>query len=82
MMFDPVRKTNVWSTTTALFIVRQFEQLRQVSPLVRIMCSVDYPFSSDTDGWAFVEKLARAQVLSDAEMDMFAWQNAGKLLKL
>jgi len=62
--------------------VRQFEQLRQVSPVERIMYSVDYPFSTNTDGWAFVEKLAEAQVLSDTEIDMFAWRNAEKLLGL
>ncbi|KAH6858916.1 hypothetical protein BKA58DRAFT_50570 [Alternaria rosae] len=80
--FDRVWKTNIWSTTSAFFTVRQFEQLRQVSPVDRIMYSVDYPFSTNTDGWAFVEKLAQAQVLSDAEMDMFAWRNAEKLLGL
>ena len=45
------------------------------------MYSVDYPCSSNTDGLAFVKKLAQAQVLSDAEMDMFAWRNAEKLLE-
>ena len=62
--------------------MRQFEQLRQVRPIERIMYSVDHPFSTNTDGWAFVEKLAEAQVLSDAETDMFAWRNAEKLLGL
>ncbi|CAI9638159.1 unnamed protein product [Alternaria burnsii] len=80
--FGRVWSTNIWSTTSAFFTVRQFEQLRQVSPVERIMYSVDYPFSTNTDGWAFVEKLAQAQVLTDAEMDMFAWKNAETLLKL
>jgi hypothetical protein len=35
-----------------------------------------------TDGWKFVEELAEARVLSDHEMDMFAYRNAEKLLKL
>ena len=80
--FNQVWSTNIWSTTSAFFTVRQFEQLRQVSPVERIMYSVDYPFSTNIDGWAFVEKLAQAQVLSDEEMDMFAYKNAEKLLKL
>ena len=46
------------------------------------MYSVDYPFSTNTDGWAFVEKLAQSGVLSDAEMDAFAYKNAERLLKL
>jgi len=80
--FDRVWKKDIWSTTSASSTVRQFEQLRQVGPVERIIYSVDYPFSINTDGWAFEEKLAQAQVLSDAEMDMFAWNNAEKLLKL
>jgi hypothetical protein len=36
------------------------------------MYLVDYPFSTNTDGWTFVEKLAQARLLSDAVMDMFA----------
>ena len=80
--FGRVWSTNIWSTTSAFFTVRQFDQLRQVSPVERIMYSVDYPFSTNTDGWAFVEKLAQEQVLTDAEMDMFAWKNAETLLKL
>jgi predicted TIM-barrel fold metal-dependent hydrolase len=80
--FDRVWNTNIWSTTSAFFTVRQFEQLKQVSPIERIMYSVDYPFSSNTDGWAFVEKLSQAQVLSNREMDLFAYKNAEALLKL
>lgn len=80
--FERVWSTNIWSTTSAFFTVRQFEQLRQVSPVERIMYSVDYPFSDMTDGWAFVEKLAEARVLRDEEMDLFAHGNAEKLLGL
>ena len=82
MTFDRVWKTSIWSTTSAFFTVRQIEQLRQVRPVERIVYSVDYPFSINADGWASVEELARAQVLSDAEIDMFAWRDAEKLLIL
>lgn len=80
--FNAVWEKNIWSTTSAFFTVRQFQQLRQVSPVERIMYSVDYPFSTNTDGWAFVEKLAQSGVLSDAEMEAFAHGNAERLLKL
>jgi predicted TIM-barrel fold metal-dependent hydrolase len=80
--FNQVWNTNIWITTSAFFAVRQFQQLRQVSPIDRIMYSVDYPFSSLTDGWRFVEQLAENHILTDAEMDMFAYENAEKLLKL
>ncbi|EUC51098.1 hypothetical protein COCMIDRAFT_317 [Bipolaris oryzae ATCC 44560] len=80
--FETVWNRNIWSTTSAFFTVRQFEQLRQVSPVERIMYSVDYPFSEMTDGWAFVQRLAEARVLSGEEMDAFAFGNAERLLGL
>ncbi|KAJ4376880.1 hypothetical protein N0V86_006316 [Didymella sp. IMI 355093] len=80
--FNAVWEKNIWSTTSAFFTVRQFQQLRQVSPVERIMYSVDYPFSTNTDGWAFVEKLAQSGVLTDGEMEAFAYKNAETLLKL
>lgn len=80
--FDRVWNTNIWSTTSTFFTVRHFEQLRLVSPIERIMYSVDYPFETTTDGWSFVEKLAQSGVLTNTEMDAFAYKNAEKLLKL
>jgi predicted TIM-barrel fold metal-dependent hydrolase len=80
--FGKVWNTNIWSTTSAFFTVRVLQQLRQVSPIERIMYSADYPFSSMTDGWEFVEKLAESKVLKDDEMGMFAYKNADRILKL
>jgi predicted TIM-barrel fold metal-dependent hydrolase len=80
--FDRVWNTNIWTTTSAFFTVRAFQQLRQIMPIERIMYSVDYPFSSMSDGWKFVEQLAESGVLKDREMDMFAYKNAERLLKL
>ena len=80
--FDKVWNTNIWITTSAFFTVRAFQQLRQVTPIERIMFSVDYPFSSMADGLKFIEKLAESNVLQDKEMDLFAHGNAEALLKL
>lgn len=80
--FDQVWNTNIWTTTSGFFTVRTFQQLRQVTPIARIMYSVDYPFSSMTDGWDFIKELAESKVLNNSEMDMFAYKNAEKLLKL
>jgi predicted TIM-barrel fold metal-dependent hydrolase len=65
-----------------IFTVRAFQQLRQVTPIERIVYSVDCPFSSMSDGWKFVERLAESEVLKNTEMDMFAYKNAKRLLKL
>ncbi|KAG9203348.1 hypothetical protein G6514_003001 [Epicoccum nigrum] len=80
--FSEVWKRNIWCTTSGFFTVRQFRQLLQVSPVERVLYSVDYPFEETTDGWAFAEELAREGVLSRSEMDAFAYKNAEKLLKL
>jgi predicted TIM-barrel fold metal-dependent hydrolase len=80
--FDSVWRSNIWVTTSAFFTVRQFEMLRQVMPLERIMFSVDWPFSTFAQGWEFVQKLAEARVLTEREMDGFAFGNAVGLLGL
>ncbi|KAK4610583.1 Decarboxylase orsB [Fulvia fulva] len=80
--FNKVWNTNIWSTTSAFFTVRQFQHLRQVSPIDRIMYSVDYPYGNYTAGWQFVQALADGNVLTNRQMDMFAYGNAQKLLKL
>ncbi|PVH92062.1 amidohydrolase 2 [Periconia macrospinosa] len=80
--FNRVWNTNIWITTSGFFTTRHFEQLRQVSPIERIMYSVDYPFASTTEGWEFVGNLSQAQILSENEIDLFAYKNAEALLRL
>ena len=80
--FNRVWNSNIYVTTSAFFTVRAFQQLRQVTPIERIMYSVDYPFESVTSGWDFVRKLAENKVLTNREMDLFAYKNAEKLLRL
>jgi predicted TIM-barrel fold metal-dependent hydrolase len=78
--FDKDWNTKIYVTTSAFHTVCTFQQLRQVTPIERITYSVDYPFSSTTDGWKFINALAESRVLTDDEMDMFACKNAKRLL--
>lgn len=80
--FDEVWNRNIWVTTSGSFTVRAFQQLRQVTRMERIMYSVDYPFSDVLDGWELVQELAKRKVLTNDEMDLFAYKNAEKLLRL
>jgi predicted TIM-barrel fold metal-dependent hydrolase len=80
--FDRAWKTNIWSTTVAFSTVRQSEQLIKGTAVEEIMFPANYPFSTNTDGRTFVEKLAQARLLSDAVMDMFAWRNIKRMIKL
>ncbi|KZM27161.1 uncharacterized protein EKO05_0004701 [Ascochyta rabiei] len=80
--FDRVWNTNIWITTSGFFSVRNFQQLRLVTPIERIMYSVEYPYHSMIDGWEFVQKLVESKVLLGGEIDLFAYKNAETLLKL
>lgn len=70
---------NIWITTSGLFTVRQFGQLRQVNPIERIIYLVDYSFASTTTGCEFVSNLLQAQIFSENEMDSFAYKNTEAL---
>lgn len=80
--FSDVWDRNIWVTTAGFLHLRTFEMLLKVTKVERVMFSVDYPLVNITDGWKFVEELARSRILSDKEMDMFAYKNAEGLLKL
>lgn len=56
--------------------------LLKVTKRDRVMFGVDYPLADCMDGWRFVEEVARSGVLSEEEMDMFAFGNAERLFKL
>ncbi|USP76295.1 amidohydrolase 2 [Curvularia clavata] len=80
--FSRMWNTNIWIMTSGFFTFRNFEQLRQVSSIERIMYSVDYLFASTTTGWDFVTNLLRVHILSKNEMNVFAYKNAKVLLTL
>ena len=73
---------NVWVTTSGIFSVRTLNMLLKVTPLERVLYSVDTPFESSVTGWRFIEELARSGLFSKDEMEQFAHGNARKLLKI
>ena len=73
-------KTNLHVTTSGYFTLPPFLCAREVIGLDRMMVSVDYPFSPNTQGKAFLD--AAAGVLSEAEMSALSHGNAEKVLKL
>ena len=77
-----VWRENIWVTTSGLFTLAPFECLLKVSPLDKIMFSVDYPFSTTEMGMQFVEEIQRAGILSQEQLEAFCHGNAEKLLKL
>ena len=73
-------KTNIHMTTSGYFTLPPLECALEVVGIERMMYSVDYPFSANTKGKDFLEKVA--SVLSAAEMQMFVGGNAAKVLRL
>jgi predicted TIM-barrel fold metal-dependent hydrolase len=80
--FRSVWESNVWVTTSGIFSVRTLEMLLKVTPLERVLYSVDTPFETNATGWKFIEELARSGLFSNDEMEQFVQGNAKKLLKI
>src|ERR1700761_1333888 len=73
-------KTNIHMTTSGYFTLPPLECALEVVGIERMMYSVDYPFSANTKGKDFLEKVEG--VLSAADMQMFVGGNAAKVLRL
>jgi uncharacterized protein len=73
-------KTNIHVTTSGYFTLPPLECALDVVGIERMMYSVDYPFSANTKGREFLDKVK--EVLSEEEMDMFVGGNAAKALGL
>jgi predicted TIM-barrel fold metal-dependent hydrolase len=69
---------NFHVTTSGYFTVPPFQCALEVVGIDRLMYSVDYPFSSNTQGQKFLESLT----LSPADMAKLTHTNAQDLLKL
>ncbi len=65
-------------TTSGLFTLPPFQALLEVFGIERVMFSVDYPFSPNQAGRAFLDKLA----LSEEDKEKLTHGNADRLLKL
>jgi uncharacterized protein len=68
----------VYITTAGFFTVPPFMVVLSTFGIDRLMFSVDYPYSSNDDGRAFLERLP----LSPADLEKVAHGNADRLLRL
>ena len=75
-----VWEESIWVTTSAMFTLAPFACLLRVSPVEKIMYSVDYPFVSNEQGLKFVEELQGSGLASERELEMICHGNAEKLL--
>ena len=73
-------KTNIHLTTSGYFTLSPLKCALEVVGIERLMYSVDYPFSPNTQGREFLEKAAG--LLSAEDMEKLAGGNAEKVLKI
>lgn len=73
-------QTNVHLTTSGYFTLPPLKLALEVVGIERIMFSVDYPFSPNTNGRKFLEEMATS--LSKGEMEMLTHGNAERVLRL
>ena len=73
-------KTNLWVTTSGYFSAPPFQCAREVLGMDRLMFSVDYPFSPNTNGRKFLDLIA--PTLSEGEMEALTHGNAERVLGL
>lgn len=80
--FEDVWNRNIWVTSSGFFSVRSLEMVLKTVKMDRFMYSIDGPFNKAEVGWHFLEELAQKGTLTQEEIEMFAFGNAKKLLKL
>lgn len=73
---------NVWVTTSGMYTVQSFDMLLKATKVDRIMFGTDYPYDDMREAMAFVEELAKSGLLTQDELEGFAWRNAEDLLAL
>ncbi|KAI9704646.1 MAG: hypothetical protein M1820_005394 [Bogoriella megaspora] len=73
-------KENIWVTTSGMFSLAPLTCLLRVSPIEKIMFSVDYPFSSNERGKEFVDEMRDSGLLTPEQLDLVCYKNAENLL--
>ena len=73
---------NIYVTTSGMFSLSPMACLMRNTKIEHIMFSVDYPFSSNEDGRAFVEELARSGLVTQEQLRQICFKNAVNLLRL
>jgi predicted TIM-barrel fold metal-dependent hydrolase len=71
---------NVWVTTSGMYTLDSFTMLLTVTKIGRVMFATDYPYDDIRYGPDFIAELAGSGLLTQEELECFAWKNAEDLL--
>ncbi|KAK9235943.1 hypothetical protein V1525DRAFT_239848 [Lipomyces kononenkoae] len=80
--FKEVWESNIWVTTSGMFSLAPLSCLLRTTSIEHVLYSVDYPFSTNERGKEFVEEIRKSGLMTEGELEMFAFKNAEKLLKV
>ena len=77
-----VWKTNIWITTSGMFSLTPFTCLIRQMPVDHILYSVDWPYSNNTQGLAFMKEVRRSGLVTEEQFEGIAYKNAESLLQV
>ncbi|KAE9379311.1 putative 2-amino-3-carboxymuconate-6-semialdehyde decarboxylase, partial [Stipitochalara longipes BDJ] len=77
-----VWQSNIWITTSGTFALAPLACLLQTTTIDHVLYSVDYPFSTNEMGKQFINEIQRSKLMTEGELELFAYLNAEKLLKM
>jgi predicted TIM-barrel fold metal-dependent hydrolase len=78
--FREVYDTNMWITTSGVWSIDPMATVLRNTKIERILFSVDYPFTSNERGLAFLEELKASQMVTDEQLEQISYKNAEQLL--
>lgn len=82
LRFEDVYTRNVYITTSGIFSLDPMATVLRVTDHKRIMYSVDWPFSKNDDGAAFMQALRESGMVTEEEFRGIAFRNAERLVGL
>lgn len=77
-----VWNSNIWITTSGMFSLAPFACLLRQMPVDRILYSVDWPYSNNTQGLEFMEKVRRSGLVTEEQFQGIAYKNAQSVLQV
>jgi predicted TIM-barrel fold metal-dependent hydrolase len=73
---------NLWITVSGMWDLAPFACLIRSTSMDRILYSVDWPFESNEEGREFMRKVEKSGLVTQEELEMIAYKNAERLLKV
>ena len=80
--FSEVYDENIWITTSGAWSVDPMRCILANTKIERVLYSVDYPFTTNERGLEWFEEFAQSGLVSEGELEMIAYKNAEKLLRI